>query len=152
MDGPVPDHAAVGVPDLHAQGVEDHDGAHPVQCPGLPLAHLIRNGIGDPADQVSRNLGAVCLFRMGADIAHAKTGGMEPDDPVINAVDPCLTLPDKFGLETAIPITRHGKRHLAILALQALAGGAGASIGLAGSVLNSVYLSRSMGVSNTVTH
>lgn len=52
VDGLVLDHPAVGIADLHPQGVEDHDRIHPVQCTVLLLADLVQHGIGDTADQI----------------------------------------------------------------------------------------------------
>ena len=56
LNGLVFDPATVGIPDLHTQGVEDNDGAHPLQRPAPPFAdrqadsvepdHLVIHAIG----------------------------------------------------------------------------------------------------------
>jgi len=52
INGLVFDHPAVGIADLHAQRVENHNRIHPFQRPALPLPDLVQDGVGDAADQV----------------------------------------------------------------------------------------------------
>src|SRR5262245_47816338 len=49
-DGLVPDHALVA--DLDPKGIEEEHRVDRIQGAVLPFAHLIQDGIGDPADQV----------------------------------------------------------------------------------------------------
>ena len=60
---------------------------------------------------------------MGADVAHRQTGGIEANDLVIHPVDPGLALLHQLRLKTGVSITWRRDQRLAILALQALAGG-----------------------------
>lgn len=48
-----------------------------------------------------------------------QTGGVEPNDLVVHAVDPSLAFLHQFRLETAISVARNRNRHPANLALQA---------------------------------
>ena len=91
------DRPAVGIAELHPQGVEDNDGIHPVQCPALPFANLVQNGIGDAADQVGRDLQAIEIEQMRLDIPDRQTGGIKPDDLVIHSTGPGLTLQHQLG-------------------------------------------------------
>lgn len=61
---------AVGIADLHPQGIEDHDRIHPLQRPALPVPDLGQDGVGDPADQIGRDLQAIEVEQMGLDIPH----------------------------------------------------------------------------------
>ncbi len=67
---------------------------------------------------------------MRADVTDRQSSGIQTDDLVIHAIDPGLALLHQFRLETAIPVTRHGDRHLPVLTLQPLGRRAVAPIGL----------------------
>lgn len=61
---------AAGITDLHPESVKNDNGLHPVQRPVLPVADLIRHGIGDTADQIRRNPQAMGIIQMSLNIAH----------------------------------------------------------------------------------
>lgn len=52
VNGLVFDHPAVGIADLHAQGVKNDNRVHPVQRAVLPFPNLVQHSIGDAADRV----------------------------------------------------------------------------------------------------
>ena len=63
---------------LHPQSVKDHNGIHPVQRTALPVPNLVQHRIGDPADQVRRDLQPIDILKMDLNIAHRQTGGIKP--------------------------------------------------------------------------
>jgi hypothetical protein len=59
-----------------------------VERPVLPVADLLEHRVGDPADQVGRDLDAVELLQMAANLAHRHAARIERYDPVIPRVRP----------------------------------------------------------------
>jgi hypothetical protein len=98
---------AVLVPDLHAQGVENHHRINGVQRPRAPFLHLVQDRVGHAADQVGGDLEPVELLEMAPNVAHAHAARVHGDDLVIQAVDPGLALGDQARLEAALPVARH---------------------------------------------
>ena len=117
VDRFVLDCPAVRIPDFHPEGVEDHDGIHPVQRPPLPFPDLVQHRISDAADQVGRDLQAVEVEQMRLDVPNRQPGGVEPDDLVIHPVDPGLALLHQFRLEAAVAIPRDRHRQCPVLPL-----------------------------------
>ena len=68
---------------------------------------------------------------MSLDVADRQAMGARPDDLVVDPIDPGLALLDRGRLEAAVAVTRNQKGHLAILALQTLAGRPVAPVALA---------------------
>jgi hypothetical protein len=68
----------------------------------LPVRYLLQNGVGHAAHQIGRNLQAINLLKMSADVTGGKASGVEPNDLVIHAINPGLTLLDQLRLKTAI--------------------------------------------------
>ena len=62
VDGLVPDHALVA--DLDSQCIEEDHRIDRIERPVLPLAHLVQHGIGDPADQVGRDVDGIELAQV----------------------------------------------------------------------------------------
>jgi hypothetical protein len=56
--------------DLHEQRVEVDDRIDGVQGSGPPRLDVFQDGVGDPADRVAADLGAVELAQVRADVAH----------------------------------------------------------------------------------
>ena len=56
--------------DLDLQRIEKDDGVNRIERPVLPLPDLIKNRIGDPADQIGRDLDAIEVLEMALDLAH----------------------------------------------------------------------------------
>jgi hypothetical protein len=67
---------------------------------------------------------------VGADIVSFLIRSVKTDGLVVEPVNPGLTFLHQLGLETAVPVARHGDRHLAVLPLQPLGRGAIATVGL----------------------
>lgn len=81
-------------------------------------------------DQIGRDLKAIALFKMGADVADTQPGGIEADDLVIHPVDPSLALLDQLRFEAAVPISRHRDGHRPFMTFEYLAGCNVTAIGL----------------------
>jgi len=67
---------------------------------------------------------------MGLNVAHRQTGGIKADDLVIDAVDPGLAFLHQLRLEAALPVARHGQRHLAVRSLHPLRRNSVPAVGL----------------------
>jgi hypothetical protein len=52
----------------------------------LPLAHLVQDGVGDPADEVRRDLYAVEFCKMALDLAHRHAAGIEAQNLIVKPV------------------------------------------------------------------
>src|SRR5205814_7562176 len=63
--------------------------------------------IGDPADQVRGNLNPVKLPEVALDLANRETAGIEADDPIIEPVEPGLSLRHDLRLEASLAVARH---------------------------------------------
>src|SRR5205814_3305457 len=63
--------------------------------------------IGDPADQVRGNLNPVKLPEVALDLANRETAGIEADDPIIEPVEPGLSLRHDLPLEASLAVARH---------------------------------------------
>ena len=69
IDGLVADHAFVA--DLDPQGVEENQRIEVLERPVLPFRHLVEDVLGDRADQLGRDVDAVDLVEMAADLPEA---------------------------------------------------------------------------------
>ena len=88
------------IADLDPQGVEENDRVDGIERPVLPLAHLVQDGIGDPADEIGRDVDAVKLGQMAPDLAHRHAAGVQAQDLVVEPVEPGLAFGDKLRLES----------------------------------------------------
>ena len=113
VDGLVLDQALVA--DLDPQGVEKHHRIDRVERPVLPFPHLVENRVGDPADQIGRDLGAIEFGQVALDLAHRHAARVEAQDLVVEAVEPGLALGDQLRLEAAGPVARDRDLDLAVL-------------------------------------
>ena len=113
VDGLVLDQPLVA--DLDAQGVEKHHRVDRIERPVLPFPHLVQNRVGDPADQVGRDLGAVELGDVALDLANRHAAPVEAQDLVVEAAEPPLALRDQLRLEAAGPVARDLDVDLAVL-------------------------------------
>jgi hypothetical protein len=95
------------VANLDPQRVKKDHRIDRVERPVLPLAHLVEHGIGDPADQIGRDLNRVQLLQVSLDFAHRQAAGIEADDPVVKAVEAALAFGNDLRLERAVAIARH---------------------------------------------
>jgi len=55
--------------DLDPERVEKDGGMNRIQRPVLPLPDFLENGIGDPADQIGRDLDTVELLQVALNLA-----------------------------------------------------------------------------------
>ena len=128
VDGLVLDHALVA--DLDPQRVEEDHGISAASSgPILPFPHLVQDGIGDPADQVGRDVDGIELA-CSLDLPHRHAAGIQGDDLVVEAIQAGLTLGHDLRLEAAVAIARHidldrsilGQHRLGIAAVAVVAG------------------------------
>lgn len=82
---------------------------------------------------------------MGLDIAHRQTGGIEPDDLVIDPVEPGLTLPHPLRFEAAVRVARRRQRLLAIRTLHSPGRGPVPAVGLSGRRLRACHIAKMRG-------
>jgi hypothetical protein len=75
VDGLALDHALVA--DLDPQRVEEHHRIDRVERAVLPFAHLIEDGVGDPADQIGRDVDPVELAQMALDLPYRQAARIE---------------------------------------------------------------------------
>ena len=73
VDGLVLDHALVA--DLHPQSVEENHWVDRVERPVPPLAHLVEDGVSDPAEEVGRDIDGIELAQVALDLAHRHAAG-----------------------------------------------------------------------------
>src|SRR5262249_43975376 len=97
------------VADLDPQRVEKDYRIKRVERPVLPFPNLIEYCIGNPADQIGRDLDAIQLVQMRLDLAHRKPAAREADAPVVKALDPGLVFGNNLRLEAAVTVARHGQ-------------------------------------------
>src|SRR5215470_11338712 len=97
------------VADLDPQRVEKDYRIKRVERPVLPFPDLIEYCIGNPADQIGRDLDAIELVQMRLDLANRKPAGIEADDPVVKALDPGLAFGNNLRLEAAVTVAWHGQ-------------------------------------------
>ena len=115
VDRLVADQALVA--DFHPQRVEEDDRINRIERPVLPLPDLLENGIGDPADQIGRDLDAIELLQVALDLAHRHATGVETDDPVVETVEPGLALRHQLRLEAPLAVPRNLDLDLAVVRL-----------------------------------
>jgi hypothetical protein len=87
----------------------------------LPFSHLLEHRVGDPADQVGRDLDPVKLLQMRLDLTHRQAAGIEADDPIVEPVQPGLPLGHNLRFEAAVAVTRHRDLDRAVVADHRLA-------------------------------
>src|SRR5262249_27269236 len=81
----------------------------------LPVPNLVEDPVGDPADEGGRNVRSVEFGQVALDLPHRHAAGVEAQNLVVKAVEPCLALGDQLRLEAADPVARDRNRDLAIL-------------------------------------
>ena len=114
--------------DLDHQAVEIRDRIHRLQWPGAPCSDVLEHGVGDPRHGVAADLDAVELADVLGDVADGHPAGIEPEDPVVQARQPCLALGHELGIETAVAIARGANLDGPELGLERLALGAVADV------------------------
>ena len=101
VDGPVGD---LAVADLHHDGVDQQHRVDAVQGPVLPRQQVLDDGVGDPADGVPGDLGAVDLGQMRLDVAGGHALGVQRDHVPGQAVQAALTLAHRHRREARVAV------------------------------------------------
>ena len=112
------------------QSVEEDHRIDRIERPVLPFAHLVKDGVGDAADQVGRDVDGIEFAQVALDLANRHTAGVQRDDLVVEAVEAGLALGHDLRLEGAVAIARHvdidrsvlGQHRLGIAAVAVVAG------------------------------
>ena len=138
VDGLVPDHALVA--DLDPERVEEDHRIDRIEWPVLPFPHLVEDGVGDPADQVGRDVDGIEFAQVALDLADRHAPGVQRDDLVVEAVQAALALGHDLRFEAAVAITRHVDLHHAVLGQHRL--GIAAVAVVAGPPADGITLSR----------
>ena len=81
----------------------------------MPLANLVQDGVGDPADEIGRDVDAVKLGQVALDLAHRHAAGVQAQDLVVEPVEPGLAFGDKLRLEGSRPVARDRNLNFSIL-------------------------------------
>src|SRR5439155_4828363 len=97
--------------DLEDERVEEDDRVDVVERPLLPLAHVLHDRVGDPADQVAADADAVDLGQVRLDVARRQAARVEREDLVVEPLEAPLPLPDDLRLEAALAIPRRFDPH-----------------------------------------
>ena len=71
------------VADLDPDGVEEHQRIAEIERPVLPFRHLVQHRVGDRRDQVGRDVDAVELLEMAADLANRHAARIHRDDLLV---------------------------------------------------------------------
>jgi len=137
VDGLVAHHVVLA--DLHRQRVKEHHRIHRLQRPGLPGGDFSVHRVGDPADEVRCDVGAIHLGQKALDLTHRHAAGVHGDDLVIEPRKAAFVLANQLGFELARPIARDldayrtvvGEHRLGALAI-AMVGRAGRLVGAGG--------------------
>src|SRR3954469_9219090 len=112
------------VADFDPQRVEEDHWIDRIERPVLPLADLIEHGVGHPADQVRRHLGAVEFEQVTLNFAHSHAAGVEAQNLVIEAVEVGLAFGNQLRLERPGAVARNRNLDLAVLGQDGLRAGA----------------------------
>ena len=78
------------VADLDPDGIEEHQRVAQVERPVLPFGDFVEHRIGDRRDQVRRNVDAVKLLKVTADLAHRHPPRIHRDHLPVEAREPAL--------------------------------------------------------------
>jgi hypothetical protein len=94
------------IADLDPQGVQENDRVDGIERPVLPRANLVEDGVGDPADEIGRDVDAIKLGQAALDLAHRQAAGVQAQDLAVEPVEPGLAFGDKLRLEGSRPVAR----------------------------------------------
>ena len=82
----------------------------------MPFANLLEDRVGDPADQIGRNLDAVNLHEVRLDLANRQAARIQANDAVIETVKAGLPLGHELRLEGAVAVARNRDLDRAVVA------------------------------------
>jgi hypothetical protein len=94
----------------------------------VPLSDFLENGIGDPADQIGRDLDAIELLEVTLNLAHRHATRVERENPVVKTVEAGLALRHQLRLEAPLAVPRNLDLQIAVVRLQRLLGVAVADV------------------------
>jgi hypothetical protein len=92
---------------LDPDGVEEHQRIADIERPVLPFRHLVQHRVGHRRDQIGRNVDAVQLLEVAADLAHRHAARVHRDDLLVEVRKAPLILGDQLRIESAGPVARH---------------------------------------------
>ena len=119
------------VSDLDHQRVDEDHRIDRVQRPGLPLGQLLEHTVGDPRDQVRRDVHVIHLAQVRADIAGRHPARVQRDDPLAVPVQPGLPLAHDLRLEAPVAVAGHRQVDGPDIGEHGLRGGAVAAVAAA---------------------
>src|SRR5579864_7910897 len=143
IDGLVLDQALIA--NLDPQGVEKHHRIDCIKRPVLPFPHLVKHGVGDPADEVGRHVGGVEFGQVALDLSHRHAAGIEAQNLVVEPGEMRLALGDQLRLEAAGTIARHRNLDLAILGQERLRARPVAAVAFAASCKIALLIAEMLG-------
>lgn len=117
--------------DLYAQCVEEDHRIHRLKRSVLPAQGLGHHLVGDRADEIGRNLGAVGLGQKRLDLAHAHATRVHRDDALVKAGETALVFGNQDRLEATVAVPRQFNPERAVIRDDGLAAGTVALVGLA---------------------
>ena len=103
------------VADFDPQSIEENDRIDRIERPVLPVPDFFEDGIGDPADQIWRDIDAVELGQMALDLANRHAAGVEAQNLIVEPVEPGLAFRDQLRLKAPRPVARNRNSNLALL-------------------------------------
>lgn len=104
VDGPVGD---LAVAELDVDGVDEYGGVDLIQRPRHPLGHLAQHPVGDPADGVLAQRGAVDLLEVRRDLTGRQALGDQRQYDRVDPTETPLALLDDDGVEGADAVPRN---------------------------------------------
>jgi hypothetical protein len=104
--------ADLPVTDLDVDRVDEHRGVDRLQRPAGPGGHLLEHLVGDPADRVLGDRGAVHLVEVRGDLPGGQALGEQADRDRVHVRQAPLSLLHDHRLERARPVPRHRDAHL----------------------------------------
>jgi len=122
IDGLVLHHGILA--NLDPQGIEEDHRIHRFERPRLPGRHFGHHGVGDRADELGRDLGAVLFEQKALDLAHRHAARVHGDDLVVKAGEAPFVLGDQDRGEAPVPVARHVDPQRPLVGQDGLAAGA----------------------------
>jgi hypothetical protein len=103
------------VANLDDQRVEKNHWIDQVERSVLPFPYLVEDHVGDPANEVGRNVRPIQFGQVTLDLAPRHTTGVKAHNLVVKAVKAPLPFGDQLRLEASGAIARDRNLDLAIL-------------------------------------
>jgi hypothetical protein len=94
------------VADLEHHAVKEQDRVDVLERPVLPLAHVVHNRVGDPADQIPPHRDSVELAQVRLDIPRGHSPAVERQDLLVEPLKAPLALADDLRLKAPVAVPR----------------------------------------------